>query len=117
MFFIGFAVGGMFVYIVNEIIFNNLFSSSTFKVGQIVYWRNVEEVGETNSQWTVTLKKGTVVSSDVRVCIEEDNENKTLVFLEKEKLYTAIYKLKRSIGAELTLKEKLKEEGGCYQIL
>lgn len=117
MFFIGIAVGGVFVYVMNEIIFNKIFSGPAFAVAQTVYWRCVEEVGDTNSQWTVTLKKGTVVSSDVRVCIEEDNEGKTLVFIEKEKLYTAIHKLKRSIGAELTLKEQINEEGRTYYIL
>lgn len=90
--------------------------SQLFNIGDTVYWRCVEEVGNTNSQWTVTLKKGTVVSSDVRVCIEEDNENKTLVFIEKEKLYTKLSKLKSSIGAKLTANEEFYLEASKVRI-
>jgi hypothetical protein len=115
--FLGGLLLGWFASCLMIDILDNMFKSAKFKIGDTVYWRNVEEVGTTNSQWTVTLKSGTVVSCDARVCIEEDNEAKTLVFIEKEKLYTATYKLKRSIGAKLTHKEELKEEGGSYQIL
>lgn len=115
-FLIGCFIGWIIACCYNDLM-NMKSWSYKFKVGDTVYWRNVEEVGSTNSQWTVTLKRGTVVSSDVRVCIEEDNEDKTLIFIEKEKLYTAKYKLKRSIGAKLTQREETEEEGRTYIML
>ena len=115
--FLGGLLLGWFASCLMVEILDNMLKSPKFKIGNTVYWRCVEEVGDANSQWTVTLKKGTVVSSDVRVCIEEDNEDKALIFLEKEKLYTAKYKLKRSIGAKLTSREEIEEEGRTYIML
>lgn len=88
--------------------------SQTYKIGDTVYWRHVEELGDTNSEWKVLLKSGKVVSVDVRVCIEEDN--KDLVFIEKEKLYTTVINLKLSIGAKLSFKEDFWNEARKVRI-
>ena len=114
--FLGGLLLGWFASCLMVEILDNMLKSPKFKIGNTVYWRCVEEVGDANSQWTVTLKRGTVVSSDVRVCIEEDNENKTLVFLEKEKLYKDIIKLKKSIGAELTSNENFWDEASKIRL-
>lgn len=107
-FLTGFFLGIPFSYILN-ILFDFFFGKNTkFKIGDTVYWRHVEEVGDTNSEWRVVLKSGKVVSIDARVCIEEENKN--IVFIEKEKLYTTVIKLKLSIGATLSPKEDFWNE-------
>lgn len=113
--FIGFCVG-MIVSCFYINIMDNIFKNPNFKIGDIVYWRHIEEVGATNSEWNIKLKKGTVISSDVRVCIEENNEDKTLIFLEKEKLYKDIIKFKKSIGAELTPNENFWDEASKIRL-
>ena len=114
--FLGGLLLGWFASCLMIQILDNMFKSPNFKIGNTVYWRCVEEVGDANSQWTVTLKKGTVVSSDFRVCIEEDNEDKALIFIEKEKLYKDIIKLKKSIGAELTSNENFWDEASKIRL-
>jgi hypothetical protein len=72
-------------------------------VGKTVYWAETTTVDE-NTANTV-CKTGRVISVEKSACIQL--ESKDLVFIDKQRLFLEKWRLKKSIGMDLTRSELL----------
>lgn len=72
-------------------------------VGKTVYWVDITTEDE-NTARTV-CKTGTVVSIEKDACVQL--ESKDLIFIDKKRLFLEKWKLKQSIGMDLTHSELL----------
>ncbi len=70
-------------------------------VGKTVYWADITTVDENTAK--VICKTGRVVSVEKSACIQLESND--LVFIDKKRLFLEKWKLKETIGMDLTRSE------------